>query len=231
MPPRFRLGGSRRRCSRRCPTPSPWTNARRFGDVHVVPARLAKTPRPSIAFARTVARPQFAQRADRPTVAALIAVNRLVDPKRSELAAFITGCRAPPCLSCWTFPVARIDAQSCSIAASALVEPHKRADRKPSGPTRTRTFFIFANDHPALRFNQYLFRGPPGRQSQSSTRLLAAIIDPIASSCASALVVNREGFPLGYESLAGKTRDAATLWPMLGTLEAAFRRRLSHCLL
>ena len=36
--------------------------------------------------------------------------------------------------------------------------------------------------------------------------------------------MNREGFPLGYESLAGKTRDAATLWPMLGTLEARFGR-------
>ena len=34
------------------------------------------------------------------------------------------------------------------------------------------------------------------------------------------LVVNRDGFPLAFETLAGNTRDAATLTPMITTLEA-----------
>ena len=91
-------------------------------------------------------------------------------------------------------------------------------------PNKDATFFIFRND--ILLYGLTSITYFEGRLAHNPQKLNAVTRRDHRPDCKQlciGLVVNREGFLLGYESLAGKTRDAATLWPMLDTLEAAFQ--------
>jgi transposase len=153
------------------------------------------------------------------TVAALIAVNRLVDPRSERgIHHWLPGTALPELLN---FPVARLTLNHLYRCLS-LVEPHKRAIEDHLAQ-QGRDLFHFQNDILLYDLTSTYYEGrmannPKAQHGYSRDHR------PDCKQLCVGLVVNREGFPLGYESLAGKTRDAATLWPMLETLEARFGR-------
>ena len=154
-----------------------------------------------------------------PTVAALIAVNRLVDPRSERgIHHWLPGTALPELLD---FPVARLTLNHLYRCLS-LVEPHKRAIENHLAQ-QGRDLFHFRNDILLYDLTSTYFEGRLAHNPKAQ-RGYSRDHRPDCKQLCIGLVVNREGFPLGYESLAGKTRDAATLWPMLGTLEARFGR-------
>jgi transposase len=193
-----------------------WTNARRFGDVYV-----ALRAWQHLGLDRFFERLLGHSRAHVPmfTVAALIAVNRLVDPRSERgIHHWLPGTALPELLN---FPVARL-ALNHLYRCLSLVEPHKRAIEDHLAQ-QGRDLFHFQNDILLYDLTSTYYEGrmannPKAQHGYSRDHR------PDCKQLCVGLVVNREGFPLGYESLAGKTRDAATLWPMLETLEARFGR-------
>ena len=193
-----------------------WTNQRRFGDVYV-----ALRAWQHLGLDRLLERLLGASRAlvPMPLVAALIAVNRLVDPRSERGIHHWTPSTALPELL--DFPLARLTLNHLYRCLS-LVEPHKAAIENHLAE-QGRDLFHFANDLLLYDLTSTYFEGRMAKNPKAQ-RGYSRDHRPDCKQLCIGLVVNREGFPLGYESLAGKARDAATLFPMIDTLEARFGR-------
>ena len=193
-----------------------WTNSRLFGDVYVALRAWQHLGLDRLLEGRLG--PRRAQ-VPMPVVAAVIAINRLVDPRSERgIHRWLPSTALPELLN---FPVARLTLNHLYRCLS-LVEPHKRAIENHLAE-QGRDLFQFRNDLLLYDLTSTYFEGrmahnPKAQHGYSRDHR------PDCKQLCIGLVVNREGFPLGYESLAGKTRDAATLWPMIETLEARFGR-------
>lgn len=193
-----------------------WTRQRRFGDLYV-----ALRAWQYLGFDRLLQRLLRRSRArvPMPVVAALIAVNRLVDPRSERgIHQWLPSTALPELLN---FPVARLSLNHLYRCLS-LVEPHKAAIEQHLAD-QGRDLFALGNDLLLYDLTSTYFEG---RMSHNPKAQFGYSRDhrPDCKQVCIGLVVNREGFPLGYETLAGKTRDAATLLPMIETLEARFGR-------
>jgi transposase len=154
-----------------------------------------------------------------PVVAALIAINRLVEPRSERgIHRWMPSTALPELLN---FPVTRLTLNHL-YHCLGLVEPHKRAIENHLAE-QGRDLFQFCNDLLLYDLTSTYFEGRMARNPKAQ-RGYSRDHRPDCKQLCIGLVVNREGFPLGYESLAGKARDAATLWPMIETLEARFGR-------
>lgn len=150
-----------------------------------------------------------------PTLAAMIAVNRLVEP-RSELGIFrwLPTTALPELLG---VPRERIGLNALYRCLSAVL-PHKAAIEDHL-VRQGRDLFGFDNDLLLYDLTSTYFEGrlagnPKAQRGYSRDHR------PDCKQLCIGLVVNRAGFPLGFEVLSGKARDAATLTPMIETLEA-----------
>src|SRR5271165_3565297 len=193
-----------------------WCNPRRLGDVYVglrawqllgldrLFDRLLSSSRTRVPLA---------------TVAAMIAISRLVQP-RSERGTFrwLPGTALPELLD---VPRGRLSLNALYRCLSAVI-PHK-ATIETHLVNQGRQLFDFDNDLLLYDLTSTYFEGrlagnPKAQRGYSRDHR------PDCKQLCIGLVVNRAGFPLGYETLAGNARDAATLWPMIEALEARFGR-------
>jgi len=191
-----------------------WQRPRRLGDVYV-----ALRAWQYLGLDRLLERllGHVATHVSMPRLAALIAINRLVDP-RSERGIYqwAAGTALPELLD---FPPAQLSLNQLYRCLS-LIEPHKQAIEQHLAE-RGRDLFHFANDLLLYDLTSTYFEGrvegnPKAQRGYSRDHR------PDCKQLCIGLVINREGFPLGYESLPGNRRDAATLLPMIQTLEARF---------
>ena len=193
-----------------------WTNQRRFGDVYV-----ALRAWQHLGLDRLLERLLGGSRAQvpMPVAAALIAVNRLVDPRSERgIHRWVPSTALPELLD---FPASRLTLNHLYRCLS-LVEPHKAAIENHLAE-QGRDLFRFTNDLLLYDLTSTYFEGRMANNPKAQ-RGYSRDHRPDCKQLCIGLVINREGFPLGYESLAGKARDAATLWPMIDTLEARFGR-------
>ena len=189
-----------------------WANPRRLGDVHVglcawqllgldrLLERLVGAIRTRVPIAK---------------VAAMIAVNRLVEP-RSELGIFqwLPKTALPELLS---VPRDRLHLNLLYRCLSE-VEPHKRAIEAHL-VERSRDLFHFTNDLVLYDLTSTYFEGRMAGNPKA-VRGYSRDHRPDCKQLCIGLAVNSDGFPLGFESLAGNARDAQTLTPLIETLEA-----------
>ena len=189
-----------------------WANPRRLGDVYVglCAWQLLGLDR---LLERLVGR--FRTTVPLPLIAAMIAVNRLVDP-RSELGIFawLPTTALPELLQ---VPRGRIHLNLLYRCLSE-VERHKKT-LEAHLVQQGRDLFHFANDLVLYDLTSSYFEGrlagnPKAQRGYSRDHR------PDCKQLCIGLAVNRSGFPLGFESLAGNRRDAQTLTPMIETLEA-----------
>lgn len=150
-----------------------------------------------------------------PIVAAMLAVGRLVEP-RSELGTFqwLPKTALPELLG---VPRGNLSLNALYRCLSA-VEPHKAAIEEHLA-RQGRDLFGFDTDLLLYDLTSTYFEGrmegnPKAQRGYSRDHR------PDCKQLCIGLVVNRAGFPLGFEVLNGKARDAATLNPMIETLEA-----------
>jgi transposase len=193
-----------------------WTNQRSFGDVYV-----ALRAWQFLQLDRLLERLLGNSRAQvpMPVVAALIAVNRLVEPRSERgIHRWLPSTALPELLR---FPGGRLTLNHLYRCLS-LVVPHKAALEQHLAD-QGRDLFDFRNDLLLYDLTSTYFEGhlPDNPKAQ---RGYSRDHRPDCKQVCIGLVVNREGFPLGYETLAGNARDAATLWPMIEALEARFGR-------
>jgi transposase len=198
------------------PTSISWCNPRRLGDVYV-----ALRAWQYLGFDRLLERllGHVRTQVAMPLLAAVIAINRLVDP-RSERGIYhwLPTTALPELLE---VPRGRILLDHLYRCLS-LVGPHKQA-LEAHLAQQGRDLFQFGKelllyDLTSTYFEGRMHRNPKAQRGYSRDHR------PDCKQLCIGLVVNRQGFPLGYESLAGNTRDAATLTPMIETLEARFGR-------
>jgi transposase len=191
-----------------------WCRPRRLGDVYV--ARCAWQ---YLGFDRLLQRLLAGTRARVPmaVVAALIAVNRLVDP-RSERGIYhwLPGTALAELLD---YAPGRLTLDHLYRCLS-LVEPHQAAIEKHLAE-QGRDLFHFSNDLLLYDLTSTYFEGrldlnPKAQRGYSRDHR------PDCKQLCLGLVVNRDGFPLGWETLPGNRRDAPTLLPMIETLERRF---------
>jgi transposase len=191
-----------------------WTNPRRFGDIYV-----ALRAWQHLGLDRLMQRllGPVATRVPMALVAALIAVNRLVDP-RSERGIFhwLPRTALPELLD---FRPSRLTLNHLYRCLS-LVQPYKQTIEQHLAD-QGRNLFAFRNDLLLYDLTSTYFEGrldgnPKAQRGYSRDHR------PDCKQLCIGLVVNREGFPLGYESLAGNRRDATTLLPMITALEGRF---------
>lgn len=191
-----------------------WCHPRRFGDIYVA-LRAWQYLKLDHLLERLVgtARAQVPM----PLIAALIAINRLVDP-RSERGIYhwLPGTALPELLD---FPYARLSLNQLYRCLS-LVAPHKPAIEQHLAE-QGRDLFQFRNDLLLYDLTSTYFEGRLSHNPKAQ-RGYSRDHRPDCKQLCIGLVVNRDGFPLGYESLAGNRRDAVTLLPMIETLEARF---------
>lgn len=191
-----------------------WCRPRRLGDVYVA-LRAWQYLDLDRLLQRLLGR--VATRVPMPVIAALIAVNRLVDP-RSERGIFhwLPGTALPELLD---FRLARLTLNHLYRCLS-LVEPHKLTIEQHLA-NRGRDLFAFRNDLLLYDLTSTYFEGRLDNNAKAQ-RGYSRDHRPDCKQLCIGLVVNREGFPLGYESLAGNRRDATTLMPMITALEGRF---------
>jgi hypothetical protein len=189
-----------------------WRNPRRFADIYValrtwqllgldqLLERLLRRRRGRVPIA---------------LVAAMIAVNRLVEP-RSELGIFswLPKTALPELLG---VPRGHLSLNALYRCLSAVV-PHKTAIEDHL-VRQGRDLFGFDNDLLLYDLTSTYFEGRMA-QNPKAQRGYSRDHRPDCKQLCIGLVVNRAGFPLGFESLAGTARDAATLNPMIEKLEA-----------
>jgi len=188
-----------------------WANPRRLGDVHVglCAWKLLGLAR---LFERLLPRGRTA--IPLASVAALIAVNRLVDP-RSERGIFHwwPGTALPELLG---VPRSRLHLNLLYRCLS-VVEPHKQAiEAHLLG--QGRDLFAFDNDLVLYDLTSTYFEGRSADNAKAQ-RGYSRDHRPDCKQLCLALAVNRDGFPLGFESLPGNRRDAQTLTPLIAQLE------------
>src|SRR5712691_8355029 len=187
-----------------------WTNPRRFGDVYV-----ALRAWQHLGLDRLLERLLGNSRAHVPmsVVAVLIAINRLVDPRSERgIHHWLPSTALPELLN---FPGARLTLNHLYRCLS-LVEPHKPALEKPLAE-HGRDLFQCRNDLLLYDLTSTYFEG---RMAGNAKAQCGYSRDhrPDCKQLCIGLVVNSDGFPLGYESLPGNARDT-TLTPLLQALE------------
>ncbi len=189
-----------------------WWNPRRLGDVYVGMRSwqllgLDRLLERLLGHLRT--------RVPLPKLAAMITVNRLVAP-RSERGIFhwLPSTALPELLD---VPRGRLGLNALYRCLSEVVA-HK-ATIEAHLVDQGRHLFAFDNDLLLYDLTSTYFEG---RLAGNPKALRGYSRDhrPDCKQLCLGLVVNREGFPLGFESLAGNSRDAATLTPVIATLEA-----------
>jgi hypothetical protein len=157
---------------------------------------------------------RVAARVPRAQVAARIAVNRLVDP-RSERGLFhwLPSTALPERLD---FRQERRTLHH-RYRCLSLVEPHKPTLDQHLAD-QGRNLFQFANDLLLHDLTSTCFEGRLDHKAKAQ-RGYARDHRPDGKHRCIGLVVHREGFPLGDESLAGNRRAADTLRPLSAALE------------
>ena len=196
------------------PTSISWRHPRRLGDIYV-----ALRAWQYLGLERLLQRllGTVATRVPMAHVAALIAVNRLVDPRSERgIYSWIPRTALPELLD---FRLARLSLDHLYRCLS-LVEPHEQAIENHLAEY-ARDLFHFQNDLLLYDLTSTYFEGrlddnPKAQRGYSRDHR------PDCKQLCIGLVVNRDGFPLGYESLPGNRADATTLLPMIQTLEARF---------
>jgi transposase len=191
-----------------------WTQPRRLGDVYVALRAwqylgLDRLLQRLLGSVRT--------RVPMPVIAALIAVNRLVEP-RSERGIYhwLPHTALPELLN---YPPARLTLDHLYRCLS-LVEPHKAAIEKHLAD-QGRDLFHFSNDLLLYDLTSTYFEGRLEHNAKAQ-RGYSRDHRPDCKQLCIGLVVNRDGFPLGWETLPGNHRDAPTLLPMIMALERRF---------
>jgi transposase len=191
-----------------------WCNPRRFGDVYVA-WRAWQYLGLDRLLERLLGRTRT--QVPMPKIAALIAVNRLVEPRSERgIHRWLPSTALPELLE---VPRPRITLDHLYRCLS-LVGPHKQA-LEDHLAQQGRDLFHFANDLLLYDLTSTYFEGRMHRNPKAQ-RGYSRDHRPDCQQVCLGLVVNREGFPLGYDTLPGKTRDAATLTPLITTLEARF---------
>ncbi len=196
------------------PTSISWRLPRQLGDVYV-----ALRAWQHLGLDRLLERllGNVATHVPMPLLAALIAINRLVDP-RSERGIYhwVPSTALPELLD---FRCARLSLNQLYRCLS-LVEPHKKTIEKHLAE-QARDLFHCQNDLLLYDLTSTYFEGrlPHNPKAQ---RGYSRDHRPDCKQLCIGLVVNRDGFPLGYESLPGNRQDATTLLPMIKTLEDRF---------
>lgn len=191
-----------------------WTQPRRLGDVYVSLCAwqhlgLDRLLQRLVGSVRT--------RVPMAVIAALIAVNRLVEP-RSERGIYhwLPRTALPELLD---YAPARLTLDHLYRCLS-LVEPHKAAIEKHLAD-QGRNLFHFTNDLLLYDLTSTYFEGRLEHNAKAQ-RGYSRDHRPDCKQLCIGLVVNRDGFPLGWETLPGNHRDAATLVPMITALERRF---------
>lgn len=191
-----------------------WCRPRRLGDVYV-----ALRAWQYLGFDRLLQRlvGHIATRVPMAVVAALIAVNRLVEP-RSERGIFqwLPRTALPELLD---YAPTRLTLNHLYRCLS-VVEPHKRAIEQHLA-NQGRDLFAFTNDLLLYDLTSTYFEGRLEHNAKAQ-RGYSRDHRPDCKQLCLGLVVNRDGFPLGWETLAGNRRDAPTLLPMIVALEQRF---------
>jgi transposase len=191
-----------------------WCRPRRLGDVYV-----ALRAWQYLGFDRLLQRlvGSIRARVSMAVVAALLAVNRLVEP-RSERGIFhwLPGTALPELLD---YPPARLSLNHLYRCLS-LVEPHQHALEKHLAE-QGRDLFHFHNDLLLYDLTSTYFEGRLEHNAKAQ-RGYSRDHRPDCKQLCVGLVVNRDGFPLGWETLPGNRRDAPTLLPMITALEGRF---------
>ena len=191
-----------------------WCHPRRFGDVYV-----ALRAWQYLGLDRLLQRLLGGRRTRVPlaVVAALIAVNRLVEP-RSERGIYhwLPRTALPELLD---YPPAQLSLNQLYRCLS-LVEPHQAAIEKHLAE-QGRDLFHFRNDLLLYDLTSTYFEGRL-EHNPKAQRGYSRDHRPDCKQLCIGLVVNRDGFPLGWETLAGNRRDAPTLLPMITALERRF---------
>jgi transposase len=193
-----------------------WCNPRRFGDVYV-----ALKAWQLLGLDRLLERlvGQVRTQVPMPILAALITVNRLVDPRSERgISRWLPTTALPELVE---VPRGRIALDHLYRCLSVLA-PHQRAIEDHLAQ-QGRDLFQFPNDLLLYDLTSTYFEGrlPHNPKAQ---RGYSRDHRPDCKQLCLGLVVNRQGFPLGYETWPGNTRDAPTLTPMIETLEARFGR-------
>jgi transposase len=191
-----------------------WTHPRRLGDVYV-----ALRAWQYLGWDRLLQRLLGSVRTRVPmaVIAALIAVNRLVEP-RSERGIYhwLPRTALPELLD---YAPARLTLDHLYRCLS-LLEPHKAAIEKHLAE-QGRDLFHFRNDLLLYDLTSTYFEGRLEHNSKAQ-RGYSRDHRPDCKQLCIGLVVNRDGFPLGWETLPGSRRDASTLLPMITALEHRF---------
>jgi transposase len=191
-----------------------WAHPRRLGDVYV-----ALRAWQYLGLDRLLQRLLGSVRTRVPmaVIAALIAVNRLVEP-RSERGIYnwLPRTVLPELLA---YAPARLTLDHLYRCLS-LVEPHKAAIEKHLAD-QGRNLFHFTNDLLLYDLTSTYFEGRLEHNTKAQ-RGYSRDHRPDCKQLCIGLVVNRDGFPLGWETLPGNRRDAATLLPMITALERRF---------
>jgi transposase len=191
-----------------------WCQPRRLGDVYV-----ALRAWQYLSLDRLLQRLLGSVRTRVPmaVVATLIAVNRLVEP-RSERGIFhwLPRTALPELLD---YAPARLTLNHLYRCLS-LVEPHKQAIERQLAE-QGRDLFSFSNDLLLYDLTSTYFEGRL-EHNPKAQRGYSRDHRPDCKQLCIGLVVNRDGFPLGWETLAGNRRDAPTLLPMITALERRF---------
>jgi len=191
-----------------------WTQPRRLGDVYVALHAwqylgLDRLLQRLLGNVRT--------RVPMPVIAALIAVNRLVEPPSERgIYHWLPHTALPELLN---YPPARLTLDHLYRCLS-LVEPHKAAIEKHLAD-QGRNLFHFGNDLLLYDLTSTYFEGRLEHNAKAQ-RGYSRDHRPDCKQLCIGLVVNRDGFPLGWETLPGNHRDAATLLPMITALERRF---------
>lgn len=194
-----------------------WRHPRRLGDVYVA-LRAWQYLGLDRLLQRLVG--HVGTRVPMAVIAALITVNRLVEP-RSERGIFhwLPKTALPELLDYaptrWTL--------NHLYRCLSVVEPHKHAIETHLAD-QGRDLFHFRNDLLLYDLTSTYFEG---RLEHNPKALRGYSRDhrPDCKQLCIGLVVNRDGFPLGWETLAGNCRDAPTLLPMITALERRFGAR------
>lgn len=191
-----------------------WAQPRRLGDVYV-----ALRAWQYLGLDRLLQRLLGSVRTRVPmtVLAALITVNRLVEP-RSERGIYhwLPRTALPELLD---YPPARLTLDHLYRCLS-LVEPHKAVIEKHLAE-RGRDLFAFDNDLLLYDLTSTYFEGRLQHNAKAQ-RGYSRDHRPDCKQLCLGRVVNRDGFPLGWETLPGNRRDAPTLLPMITALERRF---------
>jgi transposase len=191
-----------------------WQNPRRLGDVYV-----ALRAWQHLGLDRLLERllATVATQVPMPRIAAVIAINRLVEPRSERgIHHWVPKTALPELLD---FRAARLSLNHLYRCLS-LVEPHKQTIEEHLA-AQARDLFHLQNDLLLYDLTSTYFEGRLEHNRKAQRGYSRDHRGDCKQLCIG-LVVNGDGFPLGYESLPGNTSDAATLLPLIQILEDRF---------